>query len=141
MALTRTIQRQLFAVLREAGIYTDQRRDLIDQYTSGRTQSTTLMHDAEARRLIANVRQQFAVSTGSQKADRMRKKVIGLFRSMGKEKSGKADMEYIEQWCIEKGAFKKRLNAHSTKELATLISQVSKVYEWWIKQVNTESAT
>lgn len=137
MALTDKVRRQLFAVLRKAGIEEDQRHDLIHQYTEGRTNSTSKMWDSEARRLIANLQMEFNPQNADfLKGDPMRKKVIGLFRSMGKEEKGKADMDYINKWVEEKGPFKKPLNKHTNQELPKLIAQVEKVYEWWIKQVN-----
>lgn len=139
MALSLPVQRQLFAVLRKAGIDDDQRRDLIRQYTDGRTDSTTGMYDVEAGRLIANVRQQYNPLTDFWKGDPMRKKVIAICRSMGWEQEGKADMDRINAWCVDRGPYKKPLNNHTTNELPKLIHQVEQVYEWWLNQVNKEN--
>jgi len=131
MALTLSIQRRLFATLRKVGIKdSDERHALIGTYTEGRTESTRDLTDNEALDLIRDLGQ----SPQAAKSDRMRKKVIALFRSMGVEANGKADMVKIDDWCIQYGYLHKGLNKYATKELPKLISQVEKIYEKWLQK-------
>ena len=132
MALSQEIRKRLFAVLREAGVNdTDERHALIDTYTGGRTHSTKELNDNEALDLIHDL----GTTMGS-KSDRMRKKIIGIFRSMGVERDGKADMVKIDDWCVQYGYLHKGLNDYRAKELPKLIAQVERVYESWLKKVN-----
>ena len=54
----------------------------------------------------------------------MRRKIIALFKKMGYEENGKADMRAINQWCSNYGKYNKKLNAHNYQELVALVSQV-----------------
>lgn len=130
MALSERVRRRLFALLGEAGIKdTDDRHALIHTYTGGRTSSTKNLTDKEGLSIIEDISKMFPTNA----PDRMRKKVIALFRSMGVETQGKADMVKIDDWCVQYGHKHRPLNDYRVKELPKLISQVQKVYEDWLK--------
>lgn len=99
---------------------------LVRQYTDGRSSSLKDMTRQEIKSLITvmNNLARDRVSAQMMQGDRMRKKVIGLMRSIGYESKGKADMARINGFCQQRGKYKKALNDHSNKELTGLISQI-----------------
>ena len=68
----------------------------------------------------------------------MRRKVIALFRKMGYECDGKADMRKIYAWAEKYGKYHKPLNGHNGKELSGLVSQVESMYQSFLRELHRE---
>lgn len=56
--------------------------------------------------------------------DRQRRKIISLFRTIGFEKDGKADLTRIKKYIKEVGFAKKGLYEYSALELPKLVTQI-----------------
>lgn len=122
------LRNKIFAVLKEKKLLEeDARRALIYDLTKGRTDSLKEITPAEGVQLIHLL----APQDDHTKGQSMRRKLIGMFRSMGCEKSGPkgkvADMVKINDWCIRYGYLHKPLNAYRYAELPKLVSQVEQV--------------
>lgn len=125
MLRTKPQNKRLFALLNQKRIDADTRKGLVAQFTDGRTESSAKMLVAECEALINSLAHDPAM-------DRMRKKIIALFRKMGYEKKGKADMFRINIWCKDYGHANKYLNAYTNDELTMLVTQAQKTYNTFI---------
>jgi len=118
--------------------------DIIRGFTGQRTQSISAMTDAEFSALIAHLR---TLDPNAAAADKMRKKIISLAHEMGwhkKDGTGKlllnknrkpiADMPRIDGWCKTYGHLKKSLDNYTYKELPTLVTQFTNVYDQYLKK-------
>lgn len=132
--------RQLMAIFRTKNVDTDAQQVMIHTYTDGRTSSKTEMTDTEAEQLIRDLNGHNPAVPRSLvplDGDRQRKKIIGIFRSMGWEKDGKADMERIQAWIVKYGKYNpKKLNEYTVRELPLLVSQVQMLHRGWIEYQN-----
>jgi hypothetical protein len=121
----------LIKALNDADQY-GRRHDYIFRHSAGRTESTKEVTEQEAYAIIAELMTAFQIKPDN--SDAKRKKLISLARQMRWENNGKADMKRIEKWCVEKGPFKKALNAHTEKELDTLVSVFQKIYRQYMNK-------
>lgn len=133
--------RQLMAIFNQKGLDEEAQRDLIHTHTNGRTQSKREMTNHEAQLLINNLNQGYVRPQPQQQktlpGDRQRKKIIGLFRSMGWEKDGKADMERIQAWIVKYGKYNPaKLNQYDLNDLPALVSQVEIFYQDYIRSLS-----
>jgi hypothetical protein len=112
---------KIHAKLNEIGLM-EEKKQLVLQYTEFRTDSTKGMKFEEARRLIASLE-------ANDPGDRMRKKIIALFRNMGlaygnKPEDHKMNMAVIDQFMVKRSYLKKRLASYKYNELPKLVSQI-----------------
>lgn len=133
---TRLIQpntnRQLHLLLNRAGVMPN-KADLVHSFTEGRTEHSSEMQEWEALNLINHLR------TEDESAQRMRRKVLAICHTLGwykrneqnklVEQDGRPvlDMERINNFCLTRGPFKKKLQKHTTKELTTLVTVFEKL--------------
>lgn len=132
---------QFKTILSRAGIM-DQSENIVASFTAGRETSCKNMKLVEINRAIESLQRQYPQTTSNKLAkvdfepnpgDKMRKKIIGIARTMGWQRwditKGKfvADMEHINEWCIKYGQFHKLLNDHSEAELVKLVNQFEHV--------------
>lgn len=121
--------------------YPFHRSELIFQHTKGQKQSLTELSHIEYTELIKHM-QALIGEREHGKADRMRKKIISLFRHMGYEwqvgttQVVKADMDRINRWCEKYGKFHKPLNHHNLSELAQLTTQAEQVYASYLQEID-----
>ncbi len=122
--------------LQHAGCLID-RSEVVLEITEGRTHSLRELTHPEYTRLIDKMGQVAGrVHDGAD--NRMRRKVIALFRKMGYENEAgtKADMRAIYTWVKKYGKFHKSLNQHSRAELAGLVTQAELMYQSHLKEVH-----
>ncbi len=128
---------QIHAILAKMGRANDKeyKRDLVLQYSNGRATSTKDLFYQEANMLI----DQLNIATGKDrdeiKAENMRRKIIALAHKMHWKDGSKADMQRINNWCINKGYLHKRLNDYNNAELPKLVSQFENVYKSYLKSI------
>jgi acyl transferase domain-containing protein len=106
-------------LLREASLW-DDREDALLQLTNGRTGSIRELTAAEANKLIQMLR-----DPQERVKDSMRKKLLSYahqLRWWQQNKPGHVDLEKVDNWCQHYGIYKKKLNEHTMKELAALVS-------------------
>lgn len=129
---------QFFAIekrMRTQG-YDGTRSGLIMEFTHDRKNSLRELSDTEYRVFILWLQQTFPESLNepypqskeAAQCDLMRKKMIHLFRTIGYNEAGSADMERIYAWVLKYGYLKKRLMEYNSAELPKLVSQVEKYY-------------
>jgi hypothetical protein len=122
----------MIRLLNEADQYA-RRHDYAFRHSSGRTESTKDLYDAEMLAVIKELEANFKIQD---QCDKMRKKIISKAHQMFWElPGGKIDIERIDQWCVEQGPYKKLLNKHNIKELAILVSVFDKVYKHYMSKI------
>jgi hypothetical protein len=106
-------------------------RDLINQYTNSRSNSSKDMYWHEAAQLI-----NYFDNCGNDSTNRQRRKMIGIAHTMGwnlfnetNPLKPKADMDRINNWCVKFGFGHKPLNDYTTQELPKLITQFQAVFK------------
>lgn len=111
------------------------REELISEFTSGKKTSLKELSSWEYKEFIAwmNVmigsKTQKPVPTWRDTPEnRMRRKIIALFVTMGYKTGDQSDMNRINEWCEKYGRFHKPLNDHSITELTLLTTQVETYY-------------
>lgn len=114
-----------------------EKKDIIADFTDGRTESTVDLSDNELRDLMA-VLQQLAPKP-EDKANKMRRKIIAIAHQLQWYitdaegtlilKRGKAQIDYkhLDQWCVKHGSFGKVMNAHNVAELTVLVTNLERV--------------
>jgi hypothetical protein len=123
---------QLVKALNSANQF-GRRHDYAYRASNGRTESTKALTENEAKIILAELEQKFPVRDG---ADVMRKKIISFAHQMFWElPGGKADMKRINNWCVEKGPYQKKLNDHTVKELTILVSVFKKIYKDFMDRI------
>ena len=124
--------RAFHAQLNQLGLM-DLKPCLVEDFSAGRTSSARELTDDELRAgvIYLNQRSPQQVPPG----DKMRKAIISMSHEMGWRVAGKIDMLRVNNWCIAKGKFHKKLNDHNIQELTELVSQFQIVYEKHLKTV------
>lgn len=118
---------KLIKAFNEANEY-GRRHDYSFRHSQGRTESTKDLTEAECWMVISELHERFCIAIDDD-MDTMRKKIIALAHGMSWQMNGKADMQRINTWCINKGPYHKPLMAHKRDELITLVSVFEKVYK------------
>jgi len=98
---------------------------LVLQFTEGRSDSTKAMTFSEAKSLIIYM-------VKNDPGERMRKKIIYLFRKMGlaygnTREDHKMNMAVIDSFMVKKSYLKKPLGSYKYNELPKLVSQVESI--------------
>ena len=108
-----------------------ERSELIDDFTSGQKQSLQKLTPWEYNELLNWLNRTFPAGEDPKKAkaNQMRRKIIALFRKMGYQEDGKADMERIYAWVLKYGLLNKSLNQYTYDELPKLVTQVESIYK------------
>ncbi|MPM08724.1 hypothetical protein SDC9_55038 [bioreactor metagenome] len=107
------------------------KRDLITQYTGGRTKHTKDMKYSELRTLVEDLKKQQTEQTASgASAQQIRKKIMHYCHLMLWYKAGTVELDYarINKFCCVSGHKHKELNKYTTQELPTLLWQFEQVY-------------
>jgi hypothetical protein len=118
---------RLFVLLGKLDIDSEQRGDLVHQFTGGRETSSRLMLAHECNSLIHHLEAQLDGIDGG-KLYRMRRKVFSLAHELGwEEGSGKVDKDRLNGWLMKYGQHKKDLLAMTTKELRDTVTQMERM--------------
>lgn len=59
--------------------------------------------------------------------NKQRRKILAICYELGWTVDGRLDFERIDNFCVKRGSFKKKLNEHSGSELTKLVSQFEKL--------------
>lgn len=102
------------------------KQNLVIEFSNGRATSSKDLYYREAEMLIEHLNKATGKTEDDIKADRMRKKIIGIARSKGWELDGKADIQRIDGWCRKYGTGHKGFNEYTVKELPALVTQFEK---------------
>lgn len=116
--------RKFHATLNQLGLM-DDKRDIIMEFTAGRTDSARALSNQELRELCEGLNVGRAIPPG----DKQRKAIISMAHEMNWRKAGKADMPRINGWCNTYGYLKKDLNSYTVAELPKLVTQFKKAYK------------
>lgn len=122
----RTLQQnsRLHVLLGQLGIDTEQRHELVLQFTHGRTHSSRAMLALECNQLIHSLEKQYESGEG-QKQYNMRRKVFSLAHELGWElPDGKVNRDHLDAFILKRGGTKKPFMKLSTKDLRNLITQL-----------------
>jgi hypothetical protein len=117
-----------------------QKDNLVLGFSNQRTSHVTELTSSECNAFIAWLKSQ---DTDEQKAEKMRRKIIAIARSMGWQKNEvqpngsivqKADMQRIDEFCKSKGYLHKKLNQYLYNQLPTLVSQFEAVQKSYLNK-------
>jgi hypothetical protein len=120
---------RLFFLLGKLDIDSEQRAELVHQFTNSRTSSSREMLAHECNSLIHHLEGQ--LGEGEQDARyKMRRKVFSVAHELGWEGAdGKVDKLRLHNWLLKYGMHKKELLKLSAKELTDTITQLERVAE------------
>lgn len=110
---------------------------LVAAYSSKQSTSLKDLTDAELQSLVdfLSVGSTNTSTLQDISCNRMRRTIIAICTStFGMVKDGKADMQRIYEYVIEKGCKKKHLNDYSASELQDLVSQFQAIQDWKTNQ-------
>ncbi|ANQ49595.2 hypothetical protein MY04_4778 [Flammeovirga sp. MY04] len=128
--MTHQQRKMFFAYLKELGI-TDQRKDLVHQYTEGRTDSTKEMTQDEVYLMLQDLLIQIhppKAKDQKQYVNKMRSKVVAIAVKIGMLKLEKnyedTDWGFFNNWMLQYGYLHKPLMKYKMNELPKLVSQL-----------------
>lgn len=120
---------RLHLLLGKLGIDTEQRHELVHQFTNGRTTSSKALTAVECNQLIHTLEKQVNDGEG-EKLYRMRRKMFSLSHDLGWElPNGKVDRARLDGFLAKYGPGKKPLMHLSVAELVKAITQLERVNE------------
>lgn len=132
--MLRTVQQnnKLYFLLQKLGIDSELKQEMVYRFTNGRTSKSSEMNRNECQAMINELSNSPTIG----KEDKMRKKIISLFRKMGyTTNDNKINMSAVESWVLKYGYLKKPLNKYRYNELPKLVSQAETVYQSFIKSL------
>lgn len=113
----------------------DDKEAIVKQYTNDRTNSISKMEFAEAKKLIANLK-----NPSEDSEERQRKHIIAMAHNMNWQlEGGKADMKRINDWVLSYGHLNtqgKKLNDYKGEDLQKLVTQFQKVYKHYLNSIS-----
>lgn len=109
--------RKFYAMLNGAGL-SNQKETLVSSFTQGRTVQLSEMLPKEFDSLLGYLERQPPQKTDPR--DQQRKHIIAVFREMGYNTGGRADMPRIKKAVFDKWG--KDLNDYDTGELSRIVS-------------------
>lgn len=123
----------LHALVGELNIDTEQKEELVYQYTNGRTTSSSKMLVTECQLLINHLNSIKRCMTP--KPDNwketpenvMRRKILAICHEIQWTKDGKVDLKKLDDWLTKSGVFHKKLNDLTISELPAQITQLEQV--------------
>jgi len=131
------LHKKLYALYKQNGL-TEQRREIVLQFTGGRTDNSSDMTNKEIISLI-NALQSTGSKTGSK--ERTIKKLFHLCHLYGWQKYDElkgndvVDVDLLNAWLIRYGKFHKELNDHTSAELAKVTTQFEIVVNQLLKTI------
>ena len=120
-------RKRLFVAFKKAGIDGEQRHDVIEGWTNGRTDSTTDITENEAIAMIQRLTAPKPKSYTPDKADQIRKRLIAMSYSINE------DVDFVKGWCEKYGIsqngeiVRKSFNDYTAQELMGLCEKFKKV--------------
>jgi len=116
----------------------DEKENIVEAFTSGKTKSVRAMSGAQAAALIGHLK---SLDETDNRATKMRNKILSMAHEMGWETSATlpmakkaVDMERLNNWCIKYGYLHKKIDDYTYNELPKLVSQFEGVYKDHLKQ-------
>lgn len=120
--------REFHALISKLGINHDEKGDLVDQYTRGRTKKSSEMFFYEMEHLLRSLR--LVAPKGSSGDNHMRRTVFSIAHQLGWETGdGHVDTDRLFHFIESRGVHKKPLKDHNHRELIDLVSQMRKILE------------
>lgn len=117
----------------ELNIDSEQKEELVYQYTNGRTTSSSKMLIDECQMLINHLN---SIKRGmTPKPDKwketpenvMRRKILAICHELQWTKDGKVDLKRLDEWLKKTGVHHKKLNDLTLQELPAQITQLEQV--------------
>lgn len=138
------LHRRLYKYLRGNQMF-EHRRDIVYQFTNGRTDNSAEMTTAEISKMIKYVQSHAERgnldSSDFIKGDRMRKRILSLSHQYGwteydpEKQKMVVDFERLDNWMLKYSYLKKKLNQYKYSELPKLVSQFQEFVHKYINQV------
>lgn len=120
---------QFFTIINKIGLT---KEEAVMEFTNGRTDSLTSLNDSEFKELMRKLSTLNTPPPG----DIMRKKMIGIAKSMHWGNNTKEILLRIDDWCI-KQKFRKKLMQLDLAELSTMLTIFEqKVYNDYLSALN-----
>jgi len=118
----------------------DEKDSIVQAFTAGRTTHSSKMTKGEAAALIGHLK---SLDETDKRATKMRNKILSIAHELGwtkllKSPIGnpdvkKVDMEHVNNWCLQYGHKKKKLDDYDYNELPMLVTQFEEVYKNQLK--------
>lgn len=111
----------------------EQKGAIVAGFSSMGHESTKELTEQEARQLIMHLK---TLDPDEKKCEKLRKTIISMAHEMGYRKPGttKVDMVKLDDWCVNYGKYKKKLNQHKYDELLVLQWQFKQYHDKFIKE-------
>lgn len=121
----------IYTLLGKLGLR-DEKESIVGSFTGGKTTSVRTMAFNEAKALIGHLK---SMDPRDRKSEKMRNKILSIAHEMNWITPGteKVDMEHVNNWCLQYGHGKKKLDDYKYNELPTLVSQFEEVYKGHLK--------
>lgn len=118
--------RALMTVLNKLGVDDDQRKDLIADYTNGRTSSARGLYGRELTELVTRLNGMLPETQGNAQRELLMKKkrsaVLSIATRVGIHNT--ADWKKFNNWMLQRSILKKPLHLYDIKELDDLLKQM-----------------
>lgn len=115
---------------------TIERDEMIHDFSNGKKDSLKALSDSEYQDFIRYLNQFFKSQVNIQSETKQKRKIIALFAQMGYlTDDNKADMQRINNWCIQYGHLHCNLNGYKGSDLVKLVTQAEEVYNTFIRDV------
>lgn len=110
----------------------DDKPNIVQAFTAGRTTSVKEMRQEEAAALIGHLKD---LDPQERAGDKMRNKILSIAHEMNWRKPGTTDidMDHVNAWCIQYGYLKKKLDNYTYTELPRLVTQFEEVYKSYLQ--------
>lgn len=113
------------AIIGKLGLSKDEKQQLVEEVSYGRTDSSRELYVSEMNHLINHL-QSIVNSNGPDPAFKMRRKIFSLCHEFGWEclpESRKVDVQRLNNWMLKFGYLHKPLNSYTLQELPKLVTQ------------------
>ena len=135
------LHKKLYSTYKNKGL-TENRRDIVFNFTHGRTDNSSELTTAEIVELI-NILEGKVTETdkSKKKASKTINKLLSLCHTYGWRKLNKtgdkyiADIDSLNSWLIKYGKYHKTLKEHSLYELGIVTTQFEKVVNQLLKSI------
>jgi len=112
----------------------DEKESIVESFTAGRTKHVSEMYGKEAAALIGHLK---SLDETDKRTERMRNKVLSMAHEMNWRIAGtnRVDMDHVNNWCLNYGYKKRRLDDYTYEELPMLVTQFEQLYKSHLKEV------
>lgn len=135
------LHRKLYSTYKNKGL-TEQRRDIVFNFTNGKTDNSSKLSTAEIIELINILERNTKETNNSEKrSSKTLNKLLSLCHTYGWRKLNKtkdkfvADVDALNNWLVKYGKYHKVLKEHTSYELGIVTTQFENVVNQLLKNL------